>query len=238
MTVPLLAPGLEIPGDQAGTGRALANSLGLLTELAKLAAPLLVVLATVLLASRRTATEIVTTIRAPSARSVRVGLLALVFAIPFALNRLYFATYYALFAWVWLALWLGTILTSAWRPSPRLRWLLAIGSAAVLVPVGAMLAVVERTPDNDVERWTREAAHVLEGEPRLVSVRLHASCADEGSTRASEALLRRYFRLSDDGMSLRWALELDPALPIGIDLEARTTLLYCERASPRFVRAR
>ncbi|MCC6873364.1 MAG: hypothetical protein IT378_03570 [Sandaracinaceae bacterium] len=231
----LTTPGLEVPGEQLGGARLLENARELGWALMPLAGKGMLALASSALACAAAPNDLWGALAGPRARTARVAALALVFALPFLLNRLYFAEYYALFPWLWLALIAARALEASFRPRSWRRWPLAILIAIVIAPWNVARVPWSSAPSDDVGRWLDEAESALEQGAPIRSLRLAARCADREATRRSQERLQEYLELTEQGMGLRLRLGLDRYVPIGLH-EGQTTLVYCEDQRPRLTR--
>jgi hypothetical protein len=166
--------------------------------------------------------------------------LAGLFALPFLLNRRYFADYYTVFPAVGLSLLAARMLARAWPERGRLLGLtLAAGLALASVPWRALEEAREPGPDNDVASWVEEAGAALRDLRPPVHVAIVARCREHRDTARSLALLDGYRRASSDGDGVRWSSGLGRSVRVtfgeGTDGErADRVLRYCEAEPARF----
>jgi hypothetical protein len=198
--------------EKAGVGRFVTNVLELLGRLWSASKPLVmagaILVAFVAIEARprgfTPAREAVRgAVAAASARVRPIALLAAIGAAPFLLNRRYFAPYYVVPCWTFVAAIAAVPLAALAR---RTRHLAASALAAfAVVPLADAARTFDRRVENDPTPLLEAARRATASVPAPCGVVLAAQCSTEEATAASARDLAELFDRTEGAMGVRWA---------------------------------
>jgi hypothetical protein len=178
-----------------------------------------------------------------------LALLAVIAAAPFLFNARYFAPYYVVPCWAWIAALAALPLAAVARRLDGGSRVATVLAAAALIPFADAKRTLHPGVEDDPTPLLDAARRATEGRPAPCGLVVVASCPTREATAASAADLRELYDATANGSGLRWATgwhAIDVALEgagepgrgaIPASCAAPLTLRYCAGAGMQAVEA-